>query len=230
MGIAICYNRCKKEHGVIRRLAKISFWLVVLGIAVLIGIDRYIAYASAPYIYTDIAKVPHKRAALLLGTTKYVAKGRKNYFYLYRIEAAAKLWKAHKVDAIVVSGDNGTRYYDETTAMYRDLIRAGVPARYITRDYAGFRTLDSVVRAGMDFGLRDYIIVTQRFHLERAIFIARAKGQQVIGYAAHDIPGTAAAYRMKLRELLARVKAFADLYVLGTMPKFYGGKEKVRYR
>jgi SanA protein len=213
-----------------KRLLKIFFGLSILGIIALIGIDRYIAYSSAPYIYTDLDKVPRKRAALLLGTTKYVAKGRKNYFYLYRIEAAARLWKAHKVDAIVVSGDNGTRYYDETTAMYRDLIRAGVPKRYITRDYAGFRTLDSVVRAGMDFGLRDYIIVTQPFHLERAIFIARAKGQKVIGYAARDIPNTAAAYRMKLRELLARAKAFADLYVLGTMPKYYGGKEKVRYR
>jgi SanA protein len=212
------------------KLLKTLFWLTLLGIIALIGIDRYIAYSSAPYIYTDLDKVPHKRAALLLGTTKYVAKGRKNYFYLYRIEAAAKLWKAHKVDAIVVSGDNGTRYYDETTAMYRDLIRSGVPKRYITRDYAGFRTLDSVVRAGIDFGLRDYIIVTQSFHLERAIFIARAKGQKVIGYAARDIPGTTAAYRMKIRELLARAKAFADLYVLGTMPKYYGGKEKVRYR
>jgi len=86
------------------------------------------------------------------------------------------------------------------------------------------------MRAGIDFGLRDYIIVSQPFHLERVIFIARAKGQKVIGYAAHDIPGTTAAYRMKLRELLARAKAFADLYVLGTMPKYYGGKEKVRYR
>jgi SanA protein len=212
------------------KLLKTLFWLTILGVIALIGIDRYIAYSSAPYIHTTIAKIPHKRAALLLGTTKYVARGRKNYFYLYRIQAAAKLWKSHKVDAIVVSGDNGTRYYDETTAMYRDLIRAGVPKRYITRDYAGFRTLDSVVRAGIDFGLRDYIIVTQPFHLERAIFIARAKGQRVIGYAARDIPNTAAAYRMKLRELLARAKAFADLYVLGTMPKYYGGKEKVRYR
>ena len=212
------------------KLLKTLFLLILLGIIALIGIDRYTAYFSAPYIYTDLDKVSHKRAALLLGTTKYVAKGRKNYFYLYRIEAAAKLWKAHKVDAIVVSGDNGTRYYDETTAMYRDLIRVGVPKRYITRDYAGFRTLDSVVRAGMDFGLRDYIIVSQPFHLERAIFIARAKGHKVIGYAARDIPGTAAAYRMKLRELLARAKAFADLYVLGTMPKYYGGKEKVQYR
>ena len=213
-----------------KKLFKYFALSIVVMLVALIAWDRYVSYASAPYIYDDIRKVPHKRAALLLGTTKYVAKGRKNYFYLYRIEAAARLWKAHKVDAIVVSGDNGTKYYDETTAMYRDLIRAGVPARYITRDYAGFRTLDSVVRAGMDFGLKDYIIVSQRFHLERAIYIARARGQKVIGFVARDIPGTTAAYRMKVREILARAKMFADLYILGTMPHFYGGKMKVKYR
>jgi SanA protein len=215
---------------IIKKLLKLFSILLIALLMALVAWDRYVSYASAPYIYDDIRTLPHKRAALLLGTTKYVAKGRKNYFYLYRIEAAAKLWKARKVDAIVVSGDNGTRYYDETTAMYRDLRRAGVPGGYITRDYAGFRTLDSVVRAGMDFGLSDYIIVSQRFHLERAIYIARARGQQVIGFAAKDIPGTAAAWRMKFREILARAKMFADLYVLGTMPHFYGGKEKVRYR
>ena len=204
--------------------------LIIIGIAVMIAIDRYVAYVGSRYIYDDLHKLPYKRAALLLGTTKYVARGRKNYFYLYRIRAAAALWKAHKVDAILVSGDNGTKYYDETTAMYRDLIKAGVPARYITRDYAGFRTLDSVVRAQAIFGLKDYIIISQRFHLERALFIARAKGQKAIGYSAKDLPNTSAAYRMRVRELLARTKAFLDLYVLGTEPKFYGKKERVRYR
>ena len=206
------------------------FLLGIVGLVTMIAIDRDIAYVGSRYIYDDLHKFPHKRAALLLGTTKYVARGRKNYFYLYRIRAAAALWKAHKVDAIVVSGDNGTRYYDETTAMYQDLIRAGVPARYITRDYAGFRTLDSVVRAEAIFGLKDYIIISQRFHLERALFLAHAKGQKAIGFVAKGIPGTSAAYRMMVRELLARTKAFLDVYVLGTEPKFYGKKERVRYR
>jgi SanA protein len=208
-------------------------WLLLLflsGIVLLVGIDAYISYKAKPYLYRDVATIPPKKAALLLGTAKYIAKGKKNYFYLYRIEAAAKLWKSGKIRAIVVSGDNGTKYYDETTTMYRDLIKAGVPAKYITRDYAGFRTLDSVVRAGLDFGLKDYIIISQRFHLERALFLAHAKGQQVIGLIAKDIPGTPAAYRMQLRELLARLKAVLDLYLLDTKPKYYGGKEKVGYK
>ena len=190
----------------------------------------YVDYQTKGRIYTSLSDLPHKRAALLLGTNKYIKRGHKNWFYLYRIRAAAALWKAGKVDAIVVSGDNGTRYYDETKAMYHDLIRAGVPARYVTRDYAGFRTLDSVVRAGVDFGLEDFIIVSQPFHLSRALYIAQAKGFKAIGYTAKDIKHTAAATRMFVREVAARVKMMLDLYVLHTEPKYWGGELKVRYR
>ena len=203
---------------------------ILIAALFVVGIDRYIAYKSAPRIYSDISKIPHKRAALLLGTTKYIAKGRPNWFYTYRIRAAAALWRVHKVDAILVSGDNGSKYYDETTTMYRDLIRAGVPARYIAKDYAGFRTFDSIIRAKKIFDLDDYIIISQKFHLERALYIAHAKGEKAIGFTAKGISNTAAAYRMKIRELLARTKAFLDLYILHTKPKFYGGKVRVKYR
>jgi len=205
-------------------------FILILGIATILTINYTIHYSTQDHIYTSTKDIPAKKAALLLGTTKYIAKGKKNYFYLYRIRAAVRLWKAGKIKAIVVSGDNGTRYYDETTTMYNDLVKAGIPARYITRDYAGFRTLDSIVRAKAIFGLDDYIIISQPFHLERALFIARAKGHKAIGFAAKDIPGTDAALKMKLREYLARTKAFLDLYILGTDPKFYGKKEKVIYK
>lgn len=212
-------------------MRKTVWFFVLLSAAVfsLYGINAYVSSEGTP-IYHNVQKVPAKKAALLLGTAKYITKGKKNYFYTYRIQAATKLWKAGKVKAIVVSGDNGTKYYDETTTMYKDLIKAGVPAKYITKDYAGFRTLDSVVRAEAIFDLKDYIIISQKFHLERALFIAKAKGQKALGFMAKDIPGTAAAYRMKAREYLARAKAFLDVYVLHTEPKFYGKKEKVNYR
>ena len=193
-------------------------------------LDRYIDFTAQDAIYTDVKSVPHKKAALLLGTAKYIAKGKKNYFYVYRIRATAALWKAGKVDAIVVSGDNATKYYNETIRMEKDLIKAGIPKKYIAADYAGFRTLDSVVRAEAIFDLEDYIIVSQKFHLERALFIAKAKGQKVIGFAAKELEGTKAARKMRMREYLARVKAFLDVYILGTEPKFYGKKEKVNYR
>ena len=206
------------------------FILVFTGLLAGFLLDRYISYTSDKHIYTEIKDLPQKKAALLLGTAKYVAKGKKNYFYVYRIRAAVALWKAGKVKAIVVSGDNETKYYNETARMQKDLIKAGVPKKYIALDYAGFRTLDSVVRAEAVFDLEDYIIVSQKFHLERALFIAKAKGQKVIGFAAKDIAGTKAANKMMVREFLARVKAFLDVYILGTKPRFYGKKEKVNYR
>ncbi len=206
------------------------FILLILGVAGIVGLDKYISYSAKDTIYSDSKKVPLKKAALLLGTAKYIARGKQNYFYTYRIRAAVKLWKEGKVKAIVVSGDNSTKHYNETARMQKDLIKAGIPSKYITLDYAGFRTLDSVVRAEAIFDLKDYIIVSQKFHLERALFIAKAKGQKVIGFMAKDIPGTAAAYRMKAREYLARAKAFLDVYILHTEPKFYGKKEKVNYK
>ena len=196
----------------------------------LLTIDISMSKQAQEDIYKDVKSVPAKKAALVLGTAKYMIGGGQNYFYTYRIRAAAELFKAGKVKAIVVSGDNSTKYYNETGKMQKDLIKAGVPGRYITLDPLGVRTLDSVVRAEAIFDLKDYIIVSQKFHLERALFIAKSKGQKVIGFMAKDIPGTTAAYRMKAREYLARAKAFLDVYVLHTTPKFNGKKEKVNYK
>ena len=204
--------------------------IVLVTVMAIVGIDMYISKQAEPNLYQNTTKIPAKKAALVLGTAKYMVGGGKNYFYTYRIRAAAELFKAGKVKAIVVSGDNSTKYYNETSKMQKDLIKAGVPSRYITLDPFGVRTLDSVVRAEAIFDLKDYIIVSQKFHLERALFIAKAKGQKVIGFMAKDIPGTKAAYRMKAREYLARAKAFLDVYILHTTPKFDGKKEKVNYK
>ena len=198
--------------------------------ALLVRHNNEISKDASAYIYSDVSKIPPKKALLLLGTSKYVKKGHINYFYKYRIESAVRLFKSGKVKAIVVSGDNGGKYYDEPTTMHNDLVAHGIPSKYITLDYAGFRTLDSIVRAEAIFDLHDYIIVSQRFHLERAIYIAHAKGQKVIGYVAKDFKNTVWAKRMQHRELLARAKAFLDLHVLGKEPKFYGKKEHVTYK
>jgi SanA protein len=209
------------------------FFLLLFG-AVLYGWvirhNNQVAESASSFIYQDISEIPSKRAVLLLGTSKYVKSGGINYFYKYRIDAVVKLFNAGKVKAILVSGDNGTKYYDETTTMRDDLVARGIPSKYITLDYAGFRTLDSIVRAEAIFDLEDYIIVSQRFHLERAIYIAHAKGQKVLGFVAKDFKNTIWAKRMEHRELLARAKAFLDIYVLGKEPKFYGSKVEVVYR
>ena len=114
--------------------------------------------------------------------------------------------------------------------MKRDLIKLGVPNSKIYLDFAGFRTLDSIQRAQEIFGLKKYIIVSQKFHLQRALFIAQKSGADAIGFVAKDIPRTAAAFRMRMREYAARVKAFLDIYILHTTPKFFGKFEKIEIK
>ena len=154
---------------------------------------------------------------LVLGTSKY-AEGDVNRYYRARIEAAAELYHAGRIRAILVSGDASTRYYDETTTMQRDLIELGVPEDYILLDYAGVRTLDSVFRAKKVFGLDRVTVVSQQFHCERALYLADAVGLAATGYCAEDTPYSDS-LMMRGRETLARVMAFADLNLFGTQPR-----------
>ena len=194
----------------------------------LMHLDKSITDDYATLIYHDSAAIPHKKAALVLGTAKY-AMGRENLFFNARIDAAVTLYKAGKIDAIIVSGDNGSKSYDEPSDMRDDLVKRGIPAKYITLDYAGFSTLDSIVRAKAIFDLDDFIIVSQKFHIERALYIAEKKGIKAIGFPAKDIAGFWGE-KVRKREVLARFKAFLDLNILATEPKFYGEKVQVEYK
>lgn len=149
--------------------------------------------------------------------------------YRARIEAAAQLWRSGKVDYILASGDNGRRDYDEPSQMTIDLVDLGVLFEAIYRDYAGFRTLDSVVRARKVFGLADgdCIIVSQPFHNERALFLADAAGLHgAIAFHAADVP-FAYAVKTRVREKFARVGALADVYLLHRKPKFLGPRIEI---
>ncbi len=176
---------------------------------------------SSERCYNDLEKVPPKKLALVLGTSKKLTNGHLNLYYQYRIKAAVELYKAGKVKYILVSGDNSTKHYDEPTAMKKDLIAQGVPGDKIFIDYAGFRTLDSVERCKKVFLEDDIIVVSQQFHNERAVFIARYKGVEAIGYNARDV-NHHYGFKTQLREKFARAKAVLDLFLLRTRPKFYG--------
>jgi len=214
----------------VKKLWQSIFFIVVIIGIVVFAIDLHISDSAKGRLYNSINSVPKRDVALVLGTAKYVKRGKINFFYKYRIEAAAKLYKAKKVKAILVSGDNATKYYNEPLRMRRDLIKLGVPKSKIYLDFAGFRTLDSIKRAKKIFGLKKFTIVSQKFHLQRAIFIANHSGVDAIGFIAKDYPGTKAALRMRLREYLARVKAFLDIYILHTTPKFFGKFEKIHIK
>ena len=199
--------------------------LVVLGLA---AIDGMVSVSTAGAVADAVEEVQPKPVALLLGTSRRTIAGGPNRFYNARIEAAAKLFQSGKVKGILVSGDNATRWYNEPIAMRKDLIAAGVPAEFITLDYAGFRTLDSVVRAKEVFGQEHLIIVSQRFHAERAIFLARHFGIDAVGLAAED-PQDSGIMKVRAREVLARLVAVLDI-VINRGPKFLGQPETVRLR
>jgi len=198
----------------------------VVGVGALAVIDRHVGNRAAGRMHHDVRKVPPRPVALLLGTSKYVARGRRNLFYTFRIRAAARLFHAGKVRAILVSGDNSHRSYNEPKAMKGDLVAAGVPAKYITLDFAGRRTLDSVVRAKAIFGQRALVIVSQHFHAGRAIYIADAHGMDAVAYLARGVRGRSG-QRVRLREVLARTRAFLDVNLLDMRPRFAGKRESV---
>jgi SanA protein len=164
--------------------------------------------------------VPELPVALVLGCSPKIA-GRPNLFYVYRMDAAVRLYHAGRVRALIVSGDNGTKHYDEPTAMKEDLVRRGVPAKAVYCDHAGFRTLDSVVRAERIFGQKRFVVVSQRFHNERAVFLARRHGLQAEAFDARDVTGNPG-LMTHLREYLARVQAVLDVTLLRTKPRFEG--------
>lgn len=209
----------------IRQFFIFCLLLVIAAIAGLASLDLYVSYLAKNRIYTDIATIPHRPVALVLGTSKYIGK-KINHFYPPRLDAAQALFMNNKVQAIIVSGDNATRYYNEPQTMENDLIRAGVPNQYVVKDYAGFRTLDSVIRAKLIFGQDALTIVSQRFHCERALYIAQAMEIDALCLSADDAQGLGA-MKIRLREVLARAKAVLDINILNKQPKFLGDQETV---
>lgn len=174
------------------------------------------------YSYNSVNAMPHNHCAVVLGTNKYLSAGKVNLYYTYRIQAAVLLYKNKKIDYIIVSGDNKYRSYNEPISMFNDLVEAGIPKDRIVLDYAGFRTLDSVVRCFMVFGQHEFTVISQPFHNHRAIFLGRKRGLEVIAFNAGDQNGRPS-IKVILREMGARVLLAFDL-IAGTKPHFLGEK------
>ena len=180
--------------------------------------------AATGRIFRNTDQIPHNDVALVLGTARMTRKGNPNLHFTQRINAAVELYRSGKVQHLLVSGDNHIASYDEPTDMMNALVAAGIPTDAITRDYAGFRTLDSGVRANSVFGLKKFTIVTEEFHCPRALWIARQHGLEAVAFAAPDLSARWS-LRVKARESLARVLCGLDLYLLNRSPKFPGPPE-----
>jgi SanA protein len=204
-----------------RRLRNFLAVSVVLMVLLIAFTNYWVVHKASPYICTEIASVPPAKVALVPGTSNKMASGHTNMFFQYRLQAAAELYKAGKIHDIIVSGDNGTMYYNEPLEMKKALIDMGIPDSVIYLDYAGFRTFDSVIRAWKIFGQKNFIFVSQRFQNERAVFIGRKFGIEIIAYNAKDVTKYSG-FKTNVREIFARVKVFLDIYILNKQPRFLG--------
>jgi vancomycin permeability regulator SanA len=198
----------------------IAITAVLSGLLSILAINLYILNAGSRFIMPP-ASVPPAQTILVLGAAVY-KNGRLSDMYHDRAQTALEVFKAGKAPTILVSGDNSTKDYDEVTPVKTYLIDRGVPSSSIVLDYAGFDTYDSLYRAREIFGVTSTIIVTQNFHLPRALYLARNLNMIAYGVNAdlRTYRGTKYSY---LREWGARTKAWWNVLV-SSKPKFLGEK------
>lgn len=170
----------------------------------------------------ELSEIKKAQAVLLLGAGVY--KGNRVSYILYdRINAAVELYKSGKASKILVSGDHGTKEYDEVNTIKIRLIQSGIPERDIFTDHAGFSTYDSVLRAKKVFLVDSMIVVTQKYHLTRALYLSRRCSIEVQGYSSDKRNYKMITYYM-MRERIARFKDFIKINIIKAGPKFLGEK------
>ena len=211
------------------RYIKILFYTIIAG-AILSVISIILANyttnttntTTATSVYESLDEVPECKSALLLGTSKHLRSGVINPYFAYRIYAAVELFNSGKISYIVISGDNSRKDYNEPQDMKDALVGKGIPANKIVLDYAGFNTYDSVHRMNKIFSQDKFIIISQKFHNQRAVYIAKSAGLEAYGYNAQNVDRYLG-FKVNMREKLARVKMFLDL-IINREPHFLGDK------
>lgn len=184
---------------------------ILLCLLVIIGCQIIVLGASWKRMYSDVDKIPHKEVGLLLGTSPKGRTGRPNQFFHRRIDAAVALYSAGKIDRIIISGAKPSILYDEPEAMRKELIKRGIPDSILTLDGKGFHTIDSIVRAKQVFGVDSLTIISQKFHNERALFMAKYNGIDAIAYNATNTSSRKWKLIMMGRECGSRVKAVYEM-------------------
>ncbi len=209
------------------RKKTIGFLVLILILIAGIGIwksNHLVENGSQNLLFDDLNKIPSNKVGLVLGTSRFLTSGKPNPYFAYRIHAAKSLFFAGKIQYLLLSGDNRFFSYNEPREMRKELIRMGIPDSLIILDFAGFRTFDSVVRGNKVFKLKKFTVISQRFHNERAVFIARHYGIDAIAFNAQDPPEDFT-LKVRLREYLARTKMVMDLFILHQEPYFLGDEQ-----
>ena len=202
--------------------------LIILASCAMAVCNYIVVHNAEGRIYENVDSIPSTSLGLLLGTTPQTRiGGRQNYFFKYRIEAAEALYKAGKIEYILISGDeNSLDGINEPQCMMDSLVARGIPKEAIYLDGKGFRTLDSVVRLNKIYKVRTFTIISQRFHNERALYLAEHLGLDVEGLQAFNAksPTSAMSLMTYIREYFARVKMFLDI-AFGEQPKVMGEEQ-----
>ena len=202
-------------------------WLYkLISILFLIGLiatiyANLVVISHKEFTHTNIADLPKENACLVLGTSKMLSNGNLNLFYQYRMNATVEAFAAGKCSKIVVSGDNRRNDYNEPDQMKQSLIAMNIPSEVIFCDYAGGRTLDSVLRFKDVFGQSSGIVISQGFHNERAIYIGKNNGINLTGFNAKEVDAYNG-FRTKFREIFSRVRAVVDIEILQSKARHYG--------
>lgn len=200
----------------IKIFIRLTGCLAIICIALTLICDQIVEKNAEGKVFSDIDSIKFNKVGLLLGTTPQARIGRiKNYFFIYRIDAAEQLYKAGKIEKILISGDeNSLDGINEPECMKDSLVARGVPADAIILDGKGYRTINSVINANKVYGLKSFTIISQKFHNERALYQAEHLGldvENIQAYNAKD-PKSRRAYLTTIREYFARVKMFLDIY------------------
>lgn len=209
--------------GWLRRIIVWSLFAAFLIAVAAVFSHKHIANEAAASLFNSVDSIPACKTALVLGTSAKTKYGFENYFFSHRMAKAAELYHSGKVRHLILSGDNHIEGYDEPEDMRQALIALGVPDSCLHLDYAGFRTLDSIVRAKEIFGQEKIIVVSQQFHNERALYLAEQYGIKAYGLNAADV-SQYSGFATNIREYLARGKALLDVHLLNTQPHFLGDK------
>lgn len=188
--------------------------------------SNYWVGSYSDYTTANIEKLPDSYACLVLGTSKKLRNGRDNQFFSNRIDATLTVYQAKKCKKIIVSGDNRYSDYNEPNDMKQSLIEKGIPPADIICDYAGRRTIDSVIRYKEIFGQEAGIVISQQFHNERAVFIGQKNNIHLFGYNANDVDAYNS-FKTKFREIFSKGKVIYDVYLLNSTPKILGEKIKI---
>jgi len=188
---------------------------VLICIALLLICNKIVVNNAEGKVFSDIDSIKYNKVGLLLGTTPQARIGRiTNYFFVYRIDAAEKLYKAGKIEKILISGDeNSLDGINEPVCMRDSLVARGVPAEAIILDGKGYRTICSVLNANKVYGLKSFTIISQEFHNERALYQAEHLALDLENIQAYnaEMPKSSRAFLTTIRKYFARVKMFWDL-------------------